>query len=198
MKTNIFLKNLLSISIWGVILSGITQAQIKVNNVFANQLIIIGNISAGEAMNTVGMISGSTIKNETHKLYCRILGDKTTYGILINTVNRHDDDFEFALGTDIEKAKESLNMILSFMADSPLGSSFSVTDEDNRQIQIDLPIKVQGISNKSRTYIYLQVLDGDEVIVGAVRLAKNNLKKALKLLDEKAERKVAEVLRKCK
>ena len=61
------------------------------------------------------------------------MGEKTTYGILVNTENRFDDDFEFALGTDIEKAKESLNAILGFMNDSPLKTSIVVKMKMNAQ-----------------------------------------------------------------
>lgn len=197
MRANTFFKKMLSLSAWCLILlSGTATAQIKIEAVVANQLIIIGNISDGEAWNTVSAISGAlagsttpTTKLETHKLYCRVLGEKTTFGILI--FGKQNERFEFALGTDIEKAKESLNAILSFMATSALGTSMAVTDEDSRLIQIDLPL----YGNKSRKNINLQVLSAEkEVIIGMVHLTKSNLERAIKLLDKKAEKKIAEVL----
>ena len=69
------------------------NAQIKVQESFTNDLIIIGNISAGTVANALG--DGSTRFAE-HRVYCRIYKDKTTYGILVDTQNRFDDDFEFA------------------------------------------------------------------------------------------------------
>lgn len=121
-----------------------------------------------------------------HKLYCRIFHEKTTYGILVDTENTVDDDFEFALGTDIQKARESLETILKFMETNPLNTSLGVEDEDARTIQINL-IK--------RNIITLQAIDAKgTVIVNDVRLQRSNLERALKLLDKKAERKVAEAI----
>ena len=163
------------------VLSNVSYAQIKVQEVFTNDLIIIGNLSMGKALNV--MEDGRSHAAE-HKLYCRIFQDKTTYGILVDTENRFDDDFEFALGTDIEKARESINSILGFMESNPLKTSITVTDEDERVIQLNL-IK--------RNLITLKAIDAQgAVIVNEVRLLRTNLERALKLLDNKAERKVAE------
>jgi len=158
-------------------------AQIKVEESFANNLIIIGNLSVGRVGNLLG--DGKTRLAE-HKLYCRIFHDKTTYGILVDTENLFDDDFEFALGTDIDKAKESLSTILEFMRTNPLKTSITVTDEDDRVIQLNL-IK--------RTTISLDAIDAHGVtIVNKVYLKQSNLERALKLLDGKAERKVQEAI----
>ncbi len=122
-----------------------------------------------------------------HKLYCRIYGEKTTYGILVDTENRHDDDFEFALGTDMEKAKESINQLLEFMKKEKLNTSITVTDEDERTIQINL---------KSRKSITLQVIDAHgAIVVNDVYLTTSNLERALKLLDKKAEKKVNDAIK---
>ena len=64
----------------------------------------------------------------------------------------------YALGTDIDKAKQSLNTILSFMKDS----------------------------------------DTKEIICDKVVLSKNNFEKALSMLDNKAEAKVAKAIAKNK
>ncbi len=160
-------------------------AQIKVAESFANDLIIIGNLSAGRVVNIFG--DGSSRLAE-HKLYCRIFRDKTTYGILVDTENRFDDDFEFALGTDIDKAKESISTILEFMRTNPLKTSLTVTDEDDRIIQLNL-IK--------RTTILLDVIDAHgATIVNKVYLNQSNLERALKLLDGKTERKVQDAIAK--
>ena len=157
----------------------LTYAQIKVQNSFANDLIIIGNLSMGKAINVIG---GTNTRAAEHKLYCRIFKDKVTYGILVDTENRFDDDFEFALGTDIEKARESINTILMFMKDNPLKTSMTVTDEDNRVIQLNLV---------NRKTISLDALSANgATICNKVILLQSNLQRALKLLDNKAEEKV--------
>lgn len=161
------------------------NAQIKIQQSFTNDLIIIGNISAGKFANVMG--DGTTHIAE-HKLYCRIFHEKTTYGILVDTENRFDDDFEFALGTDIQKARESIETILKFMETQPLNTSLTVKDEDDRTIQINL---------LKRNMITLRAIDGQGVvIVNDVRLLRSNLERALKMLDGKAEKKVAEAIAK--
>lgn len=164
------------------------QAQIIVEESFDNDLILIGNLSANEVLNALG---STTTKLPEHKLYCRIWQDKVTYGILVATSNRFDDDFEFALGTDIDKAKESINTILTFMKDSDLGKSIKVVDEDKRKIQLDL---------QKRKFLMLSVVDSDtnEIICDKVVLTRNNFEKAISLLDSKAEKVVAKELAKNK
>ncbi len=159
-------------------------AQIKVDQSFTNDLIIIGNLSAGRVLNLLG--DDGSQRTSEHKLYCRIFHETTTYGILIDTENRYDDDFEFALGTDIDKAKESISTILEFMRTKPLKTSLTITDEDNRIIQINL-IK--------RNKITLDAIDvKGATIVNKVYLTQANLERALKLLDNKTERKVEEAI----
>ncbi len=166
------------------IIAIVSNAQIKVEKKFTNDLIIIGNISSGGALNVMGATPSRVAE---HKLYCRIYGEKTTYGILVDTENRHDDDFEFALGTDMEKAKESINQLLEFMKKEKLNTSITVTDEDERTIQINL---------KSRKSITLQVIDAHgAIVVNDVYLTTSNLERALKLLDKKAEKKVNDAIK---
>lgn len=168
-----------------------SNAQIKIEKTFTNDLIIIGNISSGKALNVMGAMGSNGYTQPAHlaehKLYCRIYGEKTTYGILVDTENKHDDDFEFALGTDMEKAKESINQLLEFMKKQPLKTSITVTDEDKRTIQINL---------KNRKTITLQVIDAqDAIVVNDVYLTTSNLERALKLLNKKAEEKVKEAIK---
>lgn len=175
--------------IFALFITIVSNAQIKIEQTFTNDLIIIGNISSGKAWNAVAAAGGNynTSRLAEHKLYCRIFGEKTTYGILVDTENRFDDDFEFALGTDMGKAKESINQLLQFMADKPLKTSITVKDEDERTIQINL---------KSRKTISLQVVDAQGItVVNDVYLSTSNLERALKLLDKKAEAKVNETIK---
>ena len=180
MKKFLFLAAVAALSVCGA------NAQIKVEKTFTNDLIIIGNLSAGSAVNVMNALNGTPSRVAEHRLYCRIIGDKTTYGILVDTENRFDDDFEFALGTDIEKARESLGLILEFMRTNPLQTSFTVTDEDERTIQINL---------KKRNVISLDAIDAKgDVICNKVYLTQANLERGLKLLDAKAEKKVAQAI----
>ncbi len=118
-------------------------------------------------------------------VYLRI---EQRYGILVDTENRFDDDFEFALGKNISEAKTSLDTIIGFMDSNPLGTSITVKDEDGRIIQINL---------KTKRLITLQAIDAKgDVICNDVTLARGNLERALMLLDSKAELKVAKTIRK--
>lgn len=152
------------------------SAQIEVQKSFKNSLIIIGNLSSGAVFNA---LSDQGKRLAEHKLYCRVFKDKTTYGILVDTENRFDDDLEFALGSDIEKACKSINDILSIMNDSDLNTSYTIKDEDDRIIQLNL---------KTRKGIHLKAIDAKgDVIVDDVFLTKSNLERALMLLEKKAE-----------
>lgn len=163
-----------------------SNAQIKIEDTFANDLVIIGNISSGNTLNALAAANGQSSSSQEHKLYCRIFRDKVTYGILVDTQNKFDDDFEFALGTDIEKAKESINSITQFMKTKPVNSSFTAKDEDGRTIQINI---------RSRKQITLEAIDSKGAIVcNKVCLTQANLERALKLLDKKAEKKVKDRL----
>lgn len=164
------------------------NAQIKIQKAFTNDLIIIGNISSGAAMNVLAGKPGAKLAE--HRLYCRLFNDKVTYGILVDTENSFDDDFEFALGTDIEKARESVNAILDFMKDNELQTSLTVEDEDGRTIQINL---------RSRKTITIEAVDAQGAIIcNKVVLTRSNLDRALTLLDTKAEQKVAKAIEKKK
>ena len=108
----------------------------------------------------------------------------------MDTENSFDDDFEFALGTDIAKAKQSIEAILDFMKHSDINRSITTEDEDGRTIQINL---------KSRKSITLQAIDMQgAIIVNDVLLSKSNLERALQMLDGKAEEKVAKAIEKNK
>lgn len=172
-----------------IFISIASQAQIQIDETFSNDLIIIGNISSGKATNLMGAMSNQPVARiAEHKLYCRVFKDKFTYGILIDTENKVDDDFEFALGTDISKAKESINQILTLMATKPSNTSVSVKDEDKRTIQIN-------IQNKGK--ITLDAIDmNGATVCNQAYLTKANLERALKLLDNKAEKKVKERIEK--
>lgn len=163
----------------------VVNAQIKVQESFTNDLINIGSIAAGGIINSVTNY-GNSIPN--HRVYCRILKDKTTYGLLLDTPNRYEDDFEFALGTTVKEAQESINLIIKFMNDNPLKTSMIVDDEEGRKVQLNL---------KTKKILYLNVLDAKgDFIFNEIPLHLPNLEKALKLLDEKAEEKVKKAVNK--
>lgn len=165
-----------------------TNAQIQIQDEYTNDLIIIGNVSIGGFTNTLSAMNGDMNRVAEHKLYCRMFGDKTTYGILVDTGNRFDDDFEFALGTDINKAIESVETLLDFMKTRPLGTSINALDEDGRTIQINL---------LKRNTISLKIIDGsNRVIAEDVTLFDSNLKRAKKLLETQAEKKVMKAIKK--
>ena len=112
-------------------------------------------------------------------------GEKTTYGLFLDAPNRYEDDFEFALGTSINEAKESINLIIKFMKENPLKTSMIVDDEDGRKVQLNLITK---------KILYLNVIDAKgDFIFNEIPLHLPNLEKALKLLDEKAEERVNKV-----
>ncbi len=163
-------------------------SQIRIQQSYTNELIVIGTISAGAMAMNVLAAGSNTEKLPNHSLYCRIFKDKTTYGILMETKNSFDDNFEFALGTSIDKAKESINTILEFMATKPLDTSIEVKDEDNRLVQITID---------SRKSCRLKAIDANgAIIVDEVYLTKRNFNRALRLLDERAESKVNSAIRK--
>lgn len=167
-------------------------AQIQIQETFNNDLIIIGNISSGAGWNAASAIAGGapTTKLAEHKLYCRLFKDKVTYGILVDTENRFDDDFEFALGTDVGTAIYSIDALLIMMNEKDLGTSATITDEDGRTIQLNL---------QKRNVISLKAIDAHgKVIVNDVYLTRKNLMRAMSLLDEKAEDKVAKAIAKNK
>lgn len=182
MKTKFFFTVLLALFVQNA------YSQIKLEESFDNELIVIGNISSGAALNALG--GTATTQLPEHRLYCRIFKDKTTYGILVSTSNRFDDDFEFALGTDIETAKESINTILDFMKNSDKGKSISLTDEDNRQIQMNY--------NRKNGVTFKVISNTDEIVCDNVLITTKNFEKALLLLDTKAEEKVAKAMAKNK
>ncbi len=168
-------------------LSTVSFAQIQIEESYSNDLIIIGNISDGAAFTAISMFGSSPQHYAEHKVYCRIFKDKTTFGILVDTESTVDDDFEFALGTDISKARESIKLILGFMDKNPIGKSIEVKDEDGRTIQIH-------IVKKNR--IMLKVLDGTEILYNNIYLTKNHLMRADSLIENDAMKKVEKALKK--
>lgn len=164
--------------------------QIQMEQEFANDLIFIGNISAGAATNVLGALNGTPTDSPEAKLYCRIFKDTVSYGLWCETSNRFDDPVEFALGHTIEEAKISLESIIEYATTSDAGRSVQFTDVDGRLIQVN----VQRGGN-----VIIKVLeDQGNTYAGYVTLTKANLKRALKLLDTKAEQKVAAELEKNK
>lgn len=72
------------------------------------------------------------------------------------------------------------------MHTKPLNTSLTITDEDNRVIQINLD---------KRNKITLNAIDAKgSIVVNKVYLTRENLERALNLLDKKAERKVEEAI----
>ena len=164
----------------------VVDAQIKVQEAFTNDLIIIGDIAAGGIINSITNEGYEGLPN--HKLYCRIFKDKTTYGLLLDTPNMFEDRFEFALGTTINEAKESIDLIIKFMKENPLKTSMVVNDEEGRKVQLSL---------KTKKIISLDVIDAKgDFVFNKILLHLPNLEKALKLLDEKAEERVNKALSK--
>lgn len=173
------MKKLLLIALFST-LCHFAKAQIQVQEEYTNDLVIIGNISGGAFLNA--MAGTSSGKAPEHRLYCRMFAEKITFGILIDTSNRFDDDFEFALGTSIPKAIESIRSIQNLMKTKPLKTSINVVDEDGRTVQITIATK---------NSISMKVLGGDNaVIVSNVMLTNGNLDRAIKLLETKAEKVV--------
>ena len=108
--------------------------------------------------------------------------------MLLDTPNMYEDDFEFALGTNINEAKESIELIIKFMKENPLKTSMVVDDEDGRKVQLNLITK---------KILYLNVIDAKgDFIFNEIPLHLPNLEKALKLLDKKAEERVNKELSK--
>lgn len=189
----------------GLLLSLSTNVcgQIEVERNFTNMLIVIGNISHGKVMNDLfydapgsswhyrdrnaaGVIEHAGLRSTEHRLYCRIFKDKVTYGILIDTRHKLDDDLEFALGSDTFAAQSSLKTLLDFMSNSPLHRSIVVKDEENRIFQFNL---------SGRKLLLMEAIDAHGAeICSKVEITRRNLLRALRLLDRKAEKRVSEII----
>ena len=180
------MKKILFLLVFVLSSHSIANAQIKIQESFTNDLIYIGGIEAGGIINSVTNKGYELLP--AHKVYCRIFKDKTTYGLLLDAPNMYEDDFEFALGTNIKEAKESIELIIKFMKENPLKTSMVVDDEDGRKVQLNLITK---------KILYLNVIDAKgDFIFNEIPLHLPNLEKALKLLDEKAEERVNKELSK--
>ncbi len=167
--------------------------QLKIENKFDNELIMIGNISGGAFLNATNTITngpGSAPRVAEHRVYCRIFDGKTTYGLLVDTQNRFDDDFEFALGLTVDSAVKSVNDLIDLVTNSDAGTSYTVTDEDERKIQLNI---------ERRKILSIKAIDAQgKVICDEVQLNLNNLNRAKELLLTKAEWKVERTLKKNK
>ena len=163
------------------------QISLNEKESFGNEVIRLGNISSGGAVNAIGLI-GSALSGEyyeegdEHILYCRIFKDKITIGIGVKTANSFDDDMEIALGTDFQTTDKSLQDIIDWDARSAKGVSTSFTDIDGRKVQL---------SKKSNGF-YVKVArnTNSNIIVGDVTLTSKNLKRAQSLLNESNYRKI--------
>ncbi|HIV80661.1 MAG TPA: hypothetical protein IAB13_06860 [Candidatus Avanaerovorax faecigallinarum] len=155
-------------------------AQINLEKTFANEIIVLGELSGGAALNAIGNVAsamggGYYSNTAEHKLFCRCYHDSLALGILVQTANRFDDDMEIALGKDFETTKQSFSDLVLWYDSSVKGHSVSFTDIWGRRVQI----------NRNQNNISLDVIDdiNSKVIAENVVLTRQNLVKGIKLLD---------------
>lgn len=155
-------------------------AQINLDQTFANEIIVLGELSGNATLNVIGNVAsamgGGYYSNAAeHKLFCRCYHDSLALGILVQTANRFDDDMEIALGKDFETTKKSFSDLVSWYDNSVKGQSVSFTDICGRRVQI----------NKNQNNISLDVIDdiNFKVIAENVVLTRQNLVRGIKLLD---------------
>ncbi len=157
------------------------QAQIQITDVFDNNLIIIGELSAGKALNALS--STTTNRLTEYSLYYRILGEEETIGILIDTENPMDDDIEFALGADIKETEKSIDILKDFLRKSDLKVSATIEDVQGRILQAtkytDKLLRIHSIDSH-----------GKVIVDNCVYLNKRILNRATRLLLEEAEEKI--------
>lgn len=97
--------------------------------------------------------------------------------------------FMNALGTTLEEAKESVEVILNFMQTAELDTSMPITDIEGRRFQLDLI---------RRNWIEIQIIgyaEGDnisDVIAGSVYLNKSCITKALGIINNELEKEQAQ------
>lgn len=160
-------------------------AQIKMEQTFANEIMILGELSGGAALNVIGTVAsamggGYYSNTAEHKLFCRCYHDSLAVGILVKTANRFDDDMEIALGADFESARQSFSDLVSWYDNSVKGQSVSFTDIWGRRVQV----------NRSQNNISLDVIDdiNSKVIAENVVLKRENLTKGMTILDNPKKR----------
>ena len=168
------------------IISVSSFAQINLEQTFANEIIVLGELSGGAALNVIGNVAsamggGYYSNTAEHKLFCRCYHDSLAVGILVQTANRFDDDMEIALGKDFETARQSFSDLVSWYDNSVKGQSVSFTDIWGRRVQV----------NRNQNNISLNVIDdiNSKVIAENVMLKRENLVKGITLLDNPKKRK---------
>lgn len=186
-----FLTHATALVLFATVVSAVPSgAQIKIQKEesFANELMFLGDISSGTALNVLGALGGTGTISDIHRLYCRIFHDKLTIGIAVETQNRFDDNMEIALGHDFSSTNESLQSLIDWMDEATNGMSISFEDIEGRGIQIN--------KEKAKDRIHIQILNDLETrtVVGKVILARSNLVKAQSLLNEKNQKKITDKL----
>lgn len=163
-----------------------TKAQIQIEETYTNDLIIIGQVSAGAALNA---LSSKGPAMAEHQLYCRVFKEQTTYGILIDSPNSYDDDLEFTLGETIEQAQQSIETLIKFLDEKPRNTSVNIKDQKGRTFQL---------TNNLKNSFAIKVFDakGDVIVTNGCNLTKNNLTRASELLATKAEARVKKAIEK--
>ncbi|MDE6870563.1 MAG: hypothetical protein K2J62_00390 [Bacteroidales bacterium] len=120
----------------------LSYAQIALEETFANEFIVLGELSGGKALNVIGytasaMGGGHYHAGAEHKLFCRFYHDRLAFGIYVITANRFDDHLEIVLGEDFETAQQAFSDLLYWYDNSHKGQSVSFTDVWGRKVQID-------------------------------------------------------------
>ena len=160
-------------------------AQIKMEQTFANEIIVLGELSGGAALNVIGNVAsamggGYYSNTAEHKLFCRCYHDSLAVGILVQTANRFDDDMEIALGKDFETARQSFSDLVSWYDNSVKGQSVSFMDIWGRRVQV----------NRNQNNISVNVIDDidSRIVAENVLLKRENLVKGMTLLDNPKKR----------
>ena len=171
------------------------QINLKQQETFANEIIMLGNISSMGAINTIGTI-GSALGGgyfrggAEHKLYCRIYHEELTLGIAVITQNQFDDIMEVALGRDYQTTYQSLQDILDWFDRSAKGSSVTFDDVQGRHIQLDRMSQMDD--NVFRVRILSDV--DYKVISEDVYIKRQYIERAQQLLNDENARKIANKL----
>lgn len=166
------------------------QIEFLAEKTYADETMIIGELSANKALNTIGMISsalgGGYYRNGTEtKLYCRFYKEHITFGILVITSNSYDDDAQISLGNNFDTTRESLNSLLTWVQESITGQSTRFEDFEGRMVTAS---KIEGYPNAC----FLTVHDSNRTIVGPISLTLGYISRGIELLSPLSERKVYE------
>lgn len=157
------------------------EAQIQIEETYANKLDIIGPLHFGA---NLGETSYDGSKNSNYHLYKRTFKEDVTFGILIQSTNRFDDDVEIALGRTEAEAAESVNVILNFLATNEPKTSTEFTDLNGNKFQFTVYNK-NFLSYKVLSYYVGKTFVADDYPY----IKKTMLIKALELLGVAPESK---------